>query len=57
MDAISDMNSWKCISKSQIADVCVPLIFYICGEWEYDFAIKVATDHEFMSKQKESKEV
>ena len=51
------MNHILNFSVQQIADVCVPLIFYICGEWVYDFAIKVATDHEFMSKQKESKEV
>ena len=44
------MNHILNFSVQQIADVCVPLIFYICGEWEYDFAIKVATDHEFMSK-------
>ena len=51
------MNHILNFSVQQIADVCVPLIFYICGEWKYDFATKDATDHEFMSKQKESKEV
>lgn len=44
------MNHILNFSVQQIADVCVPLIFYICGEWVYDFAIKVATDHEVMSK-------
>ena len=44
------MNHILNFSVQQIADVCVPLIFYICGKWEYDFAIKVATDHEFISK-------
>ena len=44
------MNHILNFSVQQIADVCVPVLFYVYGTWDYCTATKTAIDHELKEK-------